>query len=58
MINTVMAIYKEAVIPPESKLIDIPTLPGDHGHLPKSIRLEIKEAVFEFLNLTSSDIMI
>ena len=36
MVNTIMVVYKEAGIPPEPKLIGIPTLLGDNGHLPKS----------------------
>ena len=34
MVNTIMAVFKEAGIPPEPQFIGIPTLLGDNGHLP------------------------
>ena len=58
MINSIFESYNEADIPPADRCIDIPSILGPNEELPKSIRLNIRTAVYDFIYSTSSDIMI
>ena len=58
MINSIIKSYNEADIPPADRCTDIPLILGLNEQLPKSIRINIRTAVYDFIYSTSSDIMI
>ena len=58
MIGTIFESYNKADIPPADRSINIPTLLGPDNELPKPVRQAIRDAVFNFIYLTSSDILI
>ena len=58
MISTIFELYNKADIPPADRSIDLSTLLGPNNELPKPVREAIRDAVFNFIYLTSSDISI
>ena len=58
MISTIFELYNKADIPPVDRSIDLPTLLGPNNDLPKPVREAVRDAVFNFIYLTSSDISI
>ena len=58
MTSTIFELYNKADIPPADRSINIPTLLGLNNELLKSVRQAIRDAVFNFICLTSSDILI
>ena len=58
MINSIIESYNEADIPPADRCIDIHSILGSSKELPKSVRLNIRSAVYDFIYSTSSNIMI
>ena len=58
MVSTIFELYNKADIPPADRSIDLPTLLGPNNELPKPVREAIRDAVFNFIYLTSSDISI
>ena len=58
MTSNIFELYNKADIPPADRSIDLPTLLGPNNELPKPVREAIRDAVFNFIYLTSSDISI
>ena len=58
MITTILNSYKNADMPLNKKLIDVPILLGPNENLPKTVRETIKSTVFDYILKTSSNIMI
>ena len=58
MITTILNSYKNADMPLNKKLIDVPILLGPDENLPKTVRETIKSSVFDDILKTSSNIMI
>ena len=53
MITTILNSYKNADMPLDKKLIDVPILLGPDENLPKTVRETIKSTVFDYILKTS-----
>ena len=60
MISEIMDSYRSADIDVQNSSVDIQTLLGENEHLPKIkiVRKNIKNAVFNFVLITSPDVLI
>ena len=58
MMSEIMDLYRPADIEVQHRTIDIQTLLGENEHLPKIVKKKIKNAVFNFVLVTSPDVLI
>ena len=58
LVSTILEIYRSSDIETNLRIIDLVTLLGDNGHLPKSMRKYIKTAMCKFILDTSAAVLI
>ena len=58
LVSTILEIYRSSDIETNLRIIDLVTLLGDNGDLPKSVRKDIKTAMCKFILDTSAAVLI
>ena len=58
LVSTILKIHRSSDIETNLRIIDLVTLLGDDGHLPKSVRKDIKTAMCKFILDTSAAVLI
>ena len=58
LVSAILEISRSFDIETNLRIIDLVTLLGDNGHLPKSVRKDIKTAVCKFILDTSAAVLI